>query len=236
MSELTETPNVTLLSLDPTSTASVDAALEIVYAQTGGTLDYLINNAGQTIIMPTLDFDIETASKMYDINVWGMVRVTQTFAPLLIAAKGTVVSISSSASVNTPWMGLYAGSKAAMTAISEALRLELAPFDVTVVTVNTGAVNTNTLATGINFKLPPTSRYKSIEKEIAVRARGEDGTPRMEPSVYAEKVVSDVLGGAQGQIWRGGDASIVRFVLSKIPASLSNWIFIQKTGLDVMKA
>ena len=105
MSELTETPNVTLLSLDPTSTASVDAALEIVHAQTGGTLDYLINNAGQTIIMPTLDFDIGTASKMYDINVWGMVRVTQTFAPLLIAAKGTVVSISSSASVNTPWMG-----------------------------------------------------------------------------------------------------------------------------------
>ena len=108
-----------------------------------------------------------------------------------------------------------------MTAITEALRLELAPFDVTVVTVNTGAVNTNTLATGINFKLPPTSRYKSIEKEIAVRARGEDGTPRMEPSVYAENVVSDVLGGAQGQIWRGGYASIVRFVLSKIPASLS---------------
>ncbi len=108
-----------------------------------------------------------------------------------------------------------------MTAITEALRLELAPLGVMVVTVNTGAVSTNTLATGANFKLPPTSMFKSIEKEIAGRARGEDGTPRMEASVYAEKVVSDVLGGASGQIWRGGYASIVRFVLSKLPTSIS---------------
>ena len=108
-----------------------------------------------------------------------------------------------------------------MTAITEALRLELAPFDVTVLTVNTGAVNTNTLKPGADFKLPSESVYKSIEKEIAGRARGEDGTPRMEPATYAEKVVSDILGGAKGQVWRGGYASIVRFVLSKMPTSLS---------------
>lgn len=104
-----------------------------------------------------------------------------------------------------------------MTAITEALRLELAPLGVAVVTVNTGLVKTNGLANGTNFKLPPNSMYKSIEKDIAGRARGEDGTPRMEPSVYAEKVVADIMGGARGQIWRGGYASIVRFALSKLP-------------------
>lgn len=108
-----------------------------------------------------------------------------------------------------------------MTAITETLRLELAPFGVTVVTVNTGAVRTNILASGPDFKLPATSRYKSIEKEIASLARGEDGTPRMEPSVYAEKVVGDIMGGASGQIWRGGHASIVRFALSKLPVMVS---------------
>ena len=117
--------------------------------------------------------------------------------------------------------GIYAGSKAAMTAISDTLRLELAPFDIKVVTVNTGAVSTNTLSTGLNFKLPPTSRYKTIEKEIAARAVGEDKTPRMEPMAYAEKVVGDVLGGANWQIWRGGYASIVRFTSSWFPASIS---------------
>jgi short-subunit dehydrogenase len=80
--------------------------VESVKTQTGGTLDYLVNNAGQTIIMPTLDFDIETAKGMFNINIWGMMRVTQEFAPLIIAAGGTLVNVCSiSTSVNTPWMG-----------------------------------------------------------------------------------------------------------------------------------
>lgn len=241
MSHLEKLPNVTLLNLEPTSLQSVQTAVKEVEAQTSGTLDYLVNNAGQTIIMPTLDFDIDTAKNMYDINIWGMMRVTQEFISLVIAARGTIINISSIAPfVNTPWMGerlgllvyvcfalanntqgVYTGSKAAMTAISDTLRLELAPFDVRVVTVNTGAVSTNGLATGKAFKLPPTSRYKSIEETIAARARGEDGTPRMEPNTYAEKVVTDVLGGANWQIWRGGYASIVKVTSAWLPASIS---------------
>ena len=140
-------------------------------------------------------------------------------------------------------LGISAGSKAAMTATTEALRLELAPFGVTVLTVNTGAVSTNGFANGVNFKLPPTSRYKSIEKEIAARARGEDGTPRMEASVYAEKVVGDILGGCSGQVWRGGYASVVRWVLSRLPSSVSvsraqlscneDYLLILSLGLDL---
>lgn len=110
MLHLERLPNVTVLALDPTSLASVQAAVEVVRAKTDGTLDYLVNNAGQTIIMPTLDFDIRIAKKMFDINVWGLIRVTQEFAPLVIAAKGTVVNISSiSTSVLTPWMGKFLG-------------------------------------------------------------------------------------------------------------------------------
>ena len=108
-----------------------------------------------------------------------------------------------------------------MTAITDTLRLELAPFGVKVVTVVTGAVSTNTLSNGVNFELPANSIYKSIEKEIAARARGEDGTPRMEPSLYAEKVVADIEKGANWQIWRGGYASIVRFTSNWFPASVS---------------
>ena len=106
LSQLDKRPHVTLIALDVTSLDSVQKAVETVRAHTGGTLDYLVNNAGQILIMPTLDFDIETAKAMYELNMWGMVRVTQEFAPLLIAAKGTLVSISSiSTSVVTPWMG-----------------------------------------------------------------------------------------------------------------------------------
>ena len=104
-----------------------------------------------------------------------------------------------------------------MTQISDTLRMELAPFSVKVVTVMTGAVGSRTLATEKQFKVPSTSRYRSIEKEIAERARGEDGVPRMEPSAFAEKVVNDVLRGANWQIWHGGWANLVRYMNSWMP-------------------
>ena len=111
MSQLEKLSNTTLLELDPTSQFSVDQAVEIVKAKTGETLNYLVNNAGQTVIMPTLDFDIEAAKAMYDINVWGAVRVTQAFAPLVIEARGTIVNVSSISTVtHVPWMGTYTGA------------------------------------------------------------------------------------------------------------------------------
>lgn len=106
LSHLKGLPDVTILPLNPTSATSVEAAVEKVKAVTGGKLDFLVNNAGQTIITPTLDFDIEIAKDMYDINVWGTVRVMQAFSDFVIANKGTIVNICSiSTSVNTPWTG-----------------------------------------------------------------------------------------------------------------------------------
>ena len=116
---------------------------------------------------------------------------------------------------------MYAGSKAALTAITDTLRLEVAPFGVRVLMVQTGAVRTNTLAAGVDFALPAGSRYKDVEKEIGARARGEDGVTRMAPGVFAEKVVGDVVGGVNGTVWRGGLASVVRFVAGWLPVSVS---------------
>lgn len=106
MSSLERLPNVTILSMDPTSAGSVQEAFETIRGRTEGKLNYLVNNAGQTVIMPTLDFDIEAAKEMFEINVWAVIRTTQVFAPLLIAAQGMIANISSiSAVVHTPYMG-----------------------------------------------------------------------------------------------------------------------------------
>ena len=54
--------------------------------------------------MPILDIDIDTAQRMYDINVWGVIRVTQAFASLVIEVKGTIVNISSvGTALHAPW-------------------------------------------------------------------------------------------------------------------------------------
>lgn len=106
MSKLEGLPNVVLLALDVTQTDQIAAAAKAVSEKTGGTLDYLINNAGRNHFMPILDEDLNKTRAIYETNVWGPVAVTQAFAPLLIKAKGQVVFITSIAGyLNGPWMG-----------------------------------------------------------------------------------------------------------------------------------
>ncbi len=95
MTELGNLPNVHLLTLDVTSETSIASAVETVQAKTGGKLDFLVNNAGQTYYAPGLDTDITVAKEMFETNFWGVLRVTQAFAPLLVAAKGTLITIGS---------------------------------------------------------------------------------------------------------------------------------------------
>ena len=111
--------------------------------------------------------------------------------------------------------GIYGASKAALTILSETLRLEMTPFDVKVVTVITGVVGTNIMTNVSEVKLPPNSQYWPVERNIAARARGVDIKKKMKKEDFAEKVVSDVLGGTNGKIWRGELASAIRC----IPAS-----------------
>lgn len=105
-SELAKLSNVMIIKLDVTDAGQIAAAVQIVQGETGGSLDYLINNAGRNHFMPLLDEDIDVAKRIFDINVWGTLAVTQAFAPFLIKAKGTLVNITSiSGYLNIPWMG-----------------------------------------------------------------------------------------------------------------------------------
>lgn len=96
--------NVTVLPLDVADTASVAAAAQTV-AEAGRGLDVLVNNAGIECVQPVLDVNITTAQRIFDINLWGPLRTIWAFADLLIASRGCIVNVSSSASVtNSPWV------------------------------------------------------------------------------------------------------------------------------------
>lgn len=95
MRELEKLPNTTLLALDVTSPAAIASAVKEVTKRTGGKLDYLINNGGQSLHAPALDTDIDDAMRLFDVNFWGVLRMVQAFTPLLIKAGGTIVNIGS---------------------------------------------------------------------------------------------------------------------------------------------
>lgn len=106
MSKLQNLPNVTLLQLDVVNSEHVKAAVEAVTKATGGTLDVLINNAGQSHFMPILDEDIDAVKAIFDVHVFSPMALTRAFAPLVMKAKGTFAFTTSVAGyVNTPWMG-----------------------------------------------------------------------------------------------------------------------------------
>ena len=58
-------PNITCLTLDPTSAPSAQSAFRVLEAQTGGALDVRLNDAGQVVTIPTLGTNLETAKSMH---------------------------------------------------------------------------------------------------------------------------------------------------------------------------
>lgn len=236
MGKLKELGGVTLLELDTTKPSHISSAVEAVKQETGGVLDYLVNNAARNHFMPILDLNLEEAKELFDNNLWATIAVTQAFAPLVIAAKGNIANITSiSGHLNVPFMGTYAASKAAIELLSDTLRLELAPLSVGVLSVVTGAVQTNGQTYFGDWKLPENSRYKSIEETIKTRAQGGDGVPRMTLEDYSDKVADEIVGGAVGKFWYGNNAESTKFATtSQVPASAMDAGMVHGTGLETL--
>ncbi|RFU81868.1 nadph-dependent 1-acyldihydroxyacetone phosphate reductase [Trichoderma arundinaceum] len=232
-SELSSLPNVSVLPLDVSSKESVAEAARAV-EEAGKGLDVLVNNAGLGYTMPILDLDIEKAQNLYNANVWGLVRTVQAFAGQLIKSKGRVVNVSSVGSVvNTPWIGTYASSKAAVNSISETLRLELSPFGVSVVTVMLGTVATSFHANEPTPELPATSYYTAILDTITKWAKGEAGPKGGSAQDLVDSIIPDIVAdGRSGVVWRGANSGAVKFVSRWVPGRMLDGMMSTGQGLD----
>jgi 1-acylglycerone phosphate reductase len=107
-----------------------------------------------------------------------------------------------------------------MEIMAETLRLELMPFGVGVLSVVTGAVQTNGQTYFEDWALPEGSLYASIEETISARTKGHDGVKRMPLQEYANKVVSEICRGSTGKYWLGSNASAVRYGTTLVPQNL----------------
>lgn len=92
----------------------------------------------------------------------------------------------------------------------------MAPFGVRVISLVTGAVETNIMSHG-ELTLPAISLYQKAKKEIQDRGNGEGVPSKSLPADFAKKVVHDILGGASGPVWRGAMASMVWYMLKFMP-------------------
>jgi len=139
-------PRLRPLFLDVTDADSISAAVEEVAGRTNGELFGLVNNAGLSMNGPLELVQVSEIEKLFDVNVIGLLGVTKAFIPLLRSGKGRLINISSGHGLLAiPDKSVYAASKFAVQAISDALRIELAPFGVSVSNLVVGKVNTAVL-------------------------------------------------------------------------------------------
>ncbi|MCC7385614.1 MAG: SDR family NAD(P)-dependent oxidoreductase [Deltaproteobacteria bacterium] len=132
------------VSMDVTLDASVAEAARAVTALTSGQgPDVLVNNAGLGLLSPVVEMQEAELRLMLEVNVLGLLRVTRAFIPALCERRGRVVNVGSLAGIVTlPFFGGYSASKYAVEAISDAMRMELAPFGVRVSLVEPAIVAT----------------------------------------------------------------------------------------------
>lgn len=133
----------TAVALDVNDATAIEQAAERINRE-AGRLDILINNAGYGGIGPLLDGGVEAMRQQFETNVYSLVGVTHACFALLRASKGLVVNIGSVSGVmTTPFAGAYCASKAAVHSLTDALRMELAPFAIEVMEVQPGAIESN---------------------------------------------------------------------------------------------
>ena len=136
--------NLSAVILDVTRQETIERSREIVEGELGERgLDALVNNAGINVSGPLEFVSLDRLREQFEVNVFGQVAVTQAFLEMLRQARGRVVNISSIAGrVTTPLIGPYSMSKFALESFTDALRGELLPWGVDVISVEPGAINT----------------------------------------------------------------------------------------------
>lgn len=141
--EALRTKGVTPHTVDVTDDASMVALVEDVVAE-HGRIDVLVNNAGYSVFGAVEDVPVDVARRQLEVNVLGVSRMSQLVLPHMRAAgSGRIINIASVAGhVSEPLGGWYHASKYAVEALSDAMRMELAPHGVQVSIIEPGAIRT----------------------------------------------------------------------------------------------
>jgi NAD(P)-dependent dehydrogenase (short-subunit alcohol dehydrogenase family) len=183
--------SVEVVQLDVDDGRSIDAAIEEVIGREGR-IDVLVNNAGKSIRGPIEDFDDDEVLAVFETNFFGVIRVTRAVLPHMRSqGSGTIVTVGSIAGkVAPPFSGIYAASKHAVEALSDALYFELHPLGIRVVLIEPGEFETE-----IFNNLRPARRFN--EGSVYLEAGSRFAEAREKLSGGGQKadaqIVADVI-------------------------------------------
>lgn len=184
-------PNIKTLQADVTDAVSVHKAVASVI-EAEGRIDVLINNAGMGITGSIEDASPSDISLQMNTNFTGYVTMIQAVLPFMRKQGGaTIINTSSIGGLmGLPYQGFYSASKFAVEGLSEALRMELAPYKIKIVVIQPGDFFTNFTANRKSAaSSKPGSAYESqFQKTLSIIEKDEKGG--LPPDFLARKVAS----------------------------------------------
>ena len=224
-------PGVAMLVLDVRSEESVQACVAELMQQ-AGRLDLLVNNAGQTHASLAEETDPAQARDVLETNFWGAVRVTNAVLPTMRKQlSGHIINVSSLAGLlGTPGQAFYSASKFALEGYSEALSIELQPFNIHVSLIEPGFFNTGLHASPAPSarQIPDYDRLRSAIETSVQQSITQGGDPRAvaEAIVRAAADTSPKL-----RIRVGSDAVWVPRLKAVVPSAMFNAQMRKRFGL-----
>ncbi|HSC84700.1 MAG TPA: SDR family oxidoreductase [Pseudomonas sp.] len=223
------------VELDVNDAAAVQRTANRLHSE-AGRLDVLINNAGYGAMGPLLDGGANAMRQQFETNVFSLVELTRQCFPLLRASRGLVVNIGSISSVLiTPFAGAYCASKAAVHALSGALRLELAPFGVQVMEVQPGAIASSFGANASHSAeqlVNEQSPWWPMREGIRARANASQDKPTP-ASELAAILLAAVRKPQRPALLRIGNGSrSLPFMVRWLPRKLLDRMMSKRFGLD----
>ena len=185
---------INVVRLDLTDSLSIKKAVETVI-QKEGRIDVLINNAGMHTGGPIETIPSEYIKLQMDTSFYGLVQLTREVLPVMRQqGSGMIINFSSIGGLmGLPFQAFYSASKFAVEGFSEALRMEVKPFNIKIVVINPGDFHTNNSVNRRHF-LSPTNEsdpYNESFKNALVQIE-KDEAHGWEPVVLARKLVKIV--------------------------------------------
>ena len=208
------------IRMDITKEEDVQNAVQMVMNE-AGCIDVLINNAGYGFYGPIEDTPIAEARKMFDVNLFGLARLTQLVLPIMRKqGHGRIINVSSMAGkIYMPLGGWYHGSKHALEAWSDSLRLEVKPFNIDVVIIEPGIILTEFGQVMLEnmAKIPKDSAYRKLIEAYERASRKSYGKGGGTPPEAIARVMSKAVKARRPKIrYRKGKYSVLMPMVRKI--------------------
>jgi len=230
------TDHLTPVILDVTDQESIRHTRDLIAGVTDSLVG-IVNNAGIVVAGPIEALSLDDVRLQFDVNVFGALAVTKAFIPHLRTGSGRVVNVSSiNGRIVTPFVALYAASKFALEALSDGLRLELRPWNISVSVVQPGPIKTaiwsssaqRALANAKRFSPEMQSRYAGVIASIE-RHQGRPPSRAIPPERVA-RVIHHALAARRPKTRYlvGMDARIGALVSAVLPDRVKDYILTRR--------